>query len=359
MTAGKRKLAGVVALAYTLVIVYASLQPFAGWRMPPPEVIGFLTAPWPRYLPLADMLLNIVAYLPLGALLFAALRSRRPDLAAFGIATLMAATLSLALESVQMFLPTRVASNVDLLLNGAGAALGALAAWALVSPALAGSQLVSARRRMLRGDLLGDAALLIVALWIVIQFNQSPLAFSSGDMRDTLKFAPLLTHTPRLYLLAEACTAALAMIVIGLLVTLPLRAERSALPAITAALMAAFVVKSVATAILTRSTHWLQWLTPGVTLGIATGLLLLAWVLRAAPAARVQIAIACVIAGAAVVNMTPENPYQAPPLALLSPQTTHLINFSNILRIVAELWPLAAVAFLLVLMRVDRPSPPR
>ena len=122
------KLAGYIALAYTLVIVYASLQPFAGWRMPPDEVLRFLTAPWPRYITATDIALNVVAYLPLGAMLYFALRPPLAPAAAFVIATLVAAVLSLLLESVQMFLPARIASNVDLLSNSAGAVLGALGA---------------------------------------------------------------------------------------------------------------------------------------------------------------------------------------------------------------------------------------
>ncbi len=102
------------SLAYTLVIVYASLQPFAGWRMPPDEVLRFLTAPWPRYITTSDIALNVVAYLPLGAMLYFALRPPLAAAVALVLATLLAAALSLALESVQMFLPTRIASNVDL-----------------------------------------------------------------------------------------------------------------------------------------------------------------------------------------------------------------------------------------------------
>ena len=54
--------------------MYASLLPFEGWRAPPPEVFGFLGAPWPRYVTAGDVMLNIVAYLPLGAMLFTSLR---------------------------------------------------------------------------------------------------------------------------------------------------------------------------------------------------------------------------------------------------------------------------------------------
>ena len=74
---GKPRLAVFVALAYTLVIVFASLQPFAGWRTPPADVLRFLSA-WPRYITAGDVILNIVAYLPLGAMLFTALRRPLP-----------------------------------------------------------------------------------------------------------------------------------------------------------------------------------------------------------------------------------------------------------------------------------------
>src|SRR5215203_6618731 len=66
-------LAWILAVAYLLVIAYASLQPFSGWWTPPEEIRHFLTAPWPRYITLVDVLINIFAYVPLGFLLARAL----------------------------------------------------------------------------------------------------------------------------------------------------------------------------------------------------------------------------------------------------------------------------------------------
>ena len=68
------QLAWILALAYLLVIVYASLQPFRGWRFPPSDILRFLTAPWPRYITLDDVLINLIAYVPLGFLLASHLR---------------------------------------------------------------------------------------------------------------------------------------------------------------------------------------------------------------------------------------------------------------------------------------------
>src|SRR3954467_6422359 len=62
-------LARILAVAYFVVIAYTSLQPFSGWWIPPEEIRGFLWAPWPRYITLEDVVVNIAAYVPLAFLL--------------------------------------------------------------------------------------------------------------------------------------------------------------------------------------------------------------------------------------------------------------------------------------------------
>jgi VanZ family protein len=351
MNSSKRKLAAFVALAYMLIIVYASLQPFQGWRTPPDEVLAFLTAPWPRYITAGDVMLNIVAYLPLGAILFIALRPPLASVSAFVAATLIAATLSLALESVQMFLPSRIASNVDLLANSAGAGSGALAVWIFSLPAVAKHPLVAMRRHALRSDALGDCGLIVVALWILIQFHQAPLALGSGDVRENFGITPFFSHTPQSYLMAEAGVAALAIVAIGLLVSLLMKPERPAAPAIALTLALALVAKTIAAIIMARSANWLQWLTPGVAAGIVGGIVLLMPLSRLGHVARGVAAVLCVVAGVAIVNVAPENPYQSVPNFMLVPQPTHLVNFSHIVHALSQLWPLLAALCIAALAR--------
>lgn len=333
-----------------MVVVYASLQPFAGWRMPPEQVLGFLTAPWPRYITATDIALNVAAYLPLGMMLFIALRPPRRAAWAFVFATLIATVLSLALEGVQMFLPMRIASNVDLLSNGAGAASGALAAWLLTR---ASNPLAALRGRTVRADALGNGGLIIIALWILVQFHPAPFALGGGDLRETLGIAPLFAYTPQSYLRAEAGVAALAIMGVGLLVSVLMRPQRYVMPAIALTLLLTLAAKSIAAVTLARAAQWLQWLTPGVAAGTAGGIVLLALLLRLVPVARATIAILCVTAGVCIVNATPENPYQALPVFMLSLQPTHLANFGHIVRALSQLWPLAAVIWLLALARAE------
>jgi len=329
--------------------VYASLQPFAGWRAPPDEVLHFLTAPWPRYVTAGDIMLNILAYLPLGAMLFYALRPPLAAAVACVLAIVLSAALSLALESTQMFLPSRIASNVDLISNTAGSAIGALGALLL---ALWNDPLAALRRRMIRADSFGDCGLLIAALWVFVQFHPARLAFSSGDLRDMLDITPMFTHTSHTHLLAEAAVAGCAVITMGLLVSLLMLSRRYALHAMALTLVPTLVAKSVAAILVGRAANWIQWLTPGVALGLATGgILLLLLLLWLAPWAHAAVAILCLIASVAVVNVTPENPYQMPPPHILSVQPTHLNNFGNIARTLSICWPFAALILLLGLAR--------
>lgn len=355
MTSGKSQLAIVVALAYTLVIVYASLHPFAGWRTPPQDILFFLSAPWPRYITAGDVTLNLVAYLPLGAALLACLRQLLPPAAAVFFATLLSALLSLAVESVQMFLPMRIASNVDLLCNSIGAAAGALAACLVSLPT--GNPLAVLRQRTLRADALGDCGLIVVALWIVIQFHPTPLALGSGDWRELLRITPFFPHAPLAYLLAESGVVAFAVTAIGLLVSLLLQPQRLALPAIALTLLLALAAKSAASVMLARVTHWLQWLTPGVLLGIAAGVVLLALLLRLSRRSHAALAVLCILCGALLLNVTPENPYYSIPNFMLSPQTTHLVNFNHIVHTLSLFWPLLAIAYLAWLAKADRVAP--
>src|SRR5216684_2869470 len=61
-------LARYLFIAYALLVVYASLHPFSGWRDQGVPQFAFLTARFPRpYLPF-DLAANLLGYMPLGFL---------------------------------------------------------------------------------------------------------------------------------------------------------------------------------------------------------------------------------------------------------------------------------------------------
>src|SRR5664279_3462442 len=115
-----------LAWLYGALIVYASLYPFVGWRIPGVGILDFLTLGWPRWWTTFDLVSNLLGYMPLGFLLVVALlRSGRRAGPATIVAIAGGTLLSLSMEVLQNYLPHRVSSNVDLGLNALGTALGA------------------------------------------------------------------------------------------------------------------------------------------------------------------------------------------------------------------------------------------
>jgi VanZ family protein len=78
-----------------------------------------------------DRIANLLLYLPLGFCVFLLCARRLPRLPSLLLATLLSALLSLTIEVLQVYISVRVPSLMDLMLNTAGAFLGATAglAW--------------------------------------------------------------------------------------------------------------------------------------------------------------------------------------------------------------------------------------
>lgn len=342
------KLAWILALAYLLIIVYASLQPFHDWRFPPDEILHFLTASWPRYITLSDVLINLIAYAPFGFLLALGLKTRLSARAAVAIATLLAAMLSLAMEGVQMFLPARVASNVDLLTNSAGALFGAMAAPLLSPSGFPGRRIAAMRQRWFIPGTIADVGLVIICLWLLTHLHPTAQSFGTGYLRATFDLPAYFSHTPQLLLLAETAVVFFNLLGLGLLISSLMRQALSPLALIATVVATGLVIKSIAAVALFKLTGPLTWLTPGVALGLLSGALLLYPLSRLPRPAKIAVATVCFCAAVAAINLAPDNPYQAVPPQLLAGSPSHFLSFSGIIRALSELWPFLTVTYLLV-----------
>ena len=115
-----------LAVLYSGLIVYASLYPFADWRNQDITPWSFLWAPIAHYWTGFDVAMNVVGYVPLGGLLaLSGLRTHRVKHPVW-VALMACAVLSMAMETLQSYLPVRVPSREDLMLNSLGAASGAV-----------------------------------------------------------------------------------------------------------------------------------------------------------------------------------------------------------------------------------------
>ena len=184
---GKHKsVAWPLALTAVCLIIYASLYPFTEWRDQGISPFRYLGAPLPQYWAGFDVAANLVGYVPLGFLLaLSALRSRRLPWAVT-VAVFGAALLSLAMETLQSYLPSRVPSNVDLALNTTGAWLGACCAWALEETGVV-DQWSRLRARWFATEARG--ALVLLALWPVALLFPAAVPRGLGQVFERLETA--------------------------------------------------------------------------------------------------------------------------------------------------------------------------
>jgi VanZ family protein len=351
----KSSLAEFCLAAYVLLVVYASLYPLTGWRDPGGSAFSFLVAPWPRYVTAFDLGANFLGYLPYGLLCALVLR---PRLAAGGVAllaVLSAAALSLTMETLQSFLPARIASNLDLVANIAGAASGGLIGAGLAPGLLGGGPLRQLRAATLLPGTATDLGLTLLGLWLFAQLNPATLLFGTGDLRDLVAGSGA-RHAATLFVSAEAATAAANLVAVALLASAMARPQAPLLRLLAGLIGIALLVKTLAFAILMRAEHVLAWLTPGAQLGLAVGAALSLAALRLPHTARMALAAVLLMAATVLVNLSPPNPYFAATLKVW--EQGHFLNFNGLTRLVSAAWPFAALGYLVYLAAAQRRQPP-
>lgn len=347
----------MAALAYILVIIYASLQPFGEWRRLSANFGDFLFEPWPRWITLDDVLFNFAAYLPLGFLLALALCARWSAQAAVALATVACVVLSFTLEAAQQYLPSRIASNVDLLVNGCGGAGGALIALLFSPGQRLGQTAAQLRQRWFVSGARGDAALILAGLWLITQLHATLIVFGNGDLRGSIDLARWFVHTPGSYLAAEAGVVMLNLTGLGLLLACAARDTAAGYWRAMALIFAgACALKIAAAALLLRASNPWSWLTPGVAMGCAAALLLLLLLTRLPYRGRAAMAVLALAGAVILVNIIPENPYRPAPPYLLLGRTSHILSFTSMTRALSDLWPFLALLFALFSLAGRKPS---
>lgn len=335
-----------LTLAYLLVIVHASLQPWRGWRLPPQDLYGFLAAPWPRYITPRDVAINLAAYIPFGFLLALALRLALPVTGAVLLAAALATGVTITMESAQMFLPARIPSNVDVIANGMGALIGALAAPLFLPRGAVGARLGVWRDRIFVRGALADVGIVIVLLWIIAHLNPLTQVFGTGLLRETFDLPDWLSHTPGRLLTSEAAVVFFNLLGIGLLLSTVMREYRHRGLVIIWVIVAALALKMLIFVLIGKPHGAWAWMTPGVLLGLLLGGVLLAGLLSLGLLARMALALLCTLLALAVINFAPDNPYFSLPPTLASGKYSHILSLSGILRAISELWPLLALGYL-------------
>ena len=331
---------------YVLLVAYASLYPLSGWRDVGVSPLAYLNAPWPRYITGFDIAVNVAGYVPLGVFAIAALYPRLRGVAAFLAAIAGAALLSLSLEAVQTYLPARFATNLDVLCNLGGAALGA-ALGQHFTPLIGGGPLSRLRAAEFLPGVGIDFGLVLLALWLFIQLNPASLLFGAGDLRDFLAPPEGRARRPEFFVSIEAFTTAANLVAVALLLSalvVPGRPVRSMLGWLV---LAALAVKTAAFSILMRAESVFAWLTHGAQLGLVIGIAATLAAVALPRTVRLAAAAVLIMAATVLVNLTAPNPYLGASLKVW--QQGHFLNFNGLTWLVSALWPFIALGYLIYL----------
>ena len=359
-----RTTAWPLALATLCLVVYASLYPFADWRDQGLSPFAFLSAPWPRYWTGFDVGTNLLGYAPLGFLLsLSALRSGRAA-HAVSLAAGAAALLSLGLETLQSYLPSRVPSVVDFSLNSAGAWLGALSASRLEKMGVL-QRWSDFRARWFENNARG--ALVLLALWpLALLFPVSvPMGLGQVVERLELALASALGESPFLEWLpvrdielqpmvpgAQVIAVALGGLIPCLIGYGVIRGWTHRSIFLFWLLPGGMLLTALSAALSYGPVHSWAWFDAPVRAGFLGACLLALLTLWVPPRAATALALLALTVQLAMLNQASASPYLAQ--TLLVWEQGRFIRFHGLAQWLGWLWPFAALVY--VLLRLSRPE---
>jgi VanZ family protein len=345
-----------LALLYAGLIVYASLYPFVDWHDRGVAPLAYLWAPWPQYWTGFDLWSNALGYAPLGFLLtLSALRTGRSR--AVLAATLAAFMLSLLMEALQGYLPARVPSNVDWVLNGLGAWGGAVVAsqlerWGAID------RWSRFRARWFVAQARGG--LVLLALWPLALLFPAAVPLGLGQvferlesaLADALQGTPLLDWLPvrELELQPLAAGGVLLCVTLGALIPCLLgfgiiRGVAYRFAFVGWVLLMGVAATALSAALSYGPAHAWVWLTLPVQVGLVLALVLALMLLHVPGRGSAALLLLALGVYLSVLNQAPTSAYFAQTLQTW--EQGRFIRFHGLAQWLGWLWPYAALFYVL------------
>ncbi len=346
-----------LALIYAGLIFYASLYPFSDWRYQGIVPWAFLSSPLPKYWTGFDVVVNVLGYMPLGfLLLLSAMRSGRIRYT-IALTTLLAGVLSLTMESLQSYVPVRVPSSVDLVLNTLGAWLGALIAWAMEKLGVI-DRWSNFRARWFVADARGG--LVLLAMWPVALLFPAAVPFGLGQVQERLESAlvdvlqdtPFLDWLPVRDIELQPLVPGVELVCVMLGVLIPCLLGFCIIRSATRRTLFLLMVSAsgvgataLSAALSYGPEHVLEWFSVPVKAGLVTALvlaILMLWVSTRVSAALVLLALGIYLS---LLNQAPTSPYFAQTLATW--EQGRFIRFHGLAQWLGWFWPFATLLYVL------------
>jgi VanZ family protein len=342
LTESRARLRTLLTLGYTLLIVYASLSPFSGWTeqgLVFSEVLHMqLTLTYTTF----DAVLNLLSYLPFGLLLGLTLRARLGNGFSLLFGLILGTTLSSGMEYLQMFLPSRTSSNVDILTNTGGTLIGLLLALSITSWTGLYDNMMRWRSELFHHGREMDFGLALLALWVFGQLNPS-LPLLGNVFIGELARQPFAITPPAPFNIWSSGAVMLNLLMLGALLISLVRGSRNVISLLLAALCLVAATKFIIAIILLKSWAVLLWISSEAVLGILAGmiiLLILLWLPR--PAALIGGSIAA-LSHMLINNLLLEDTILDASSRLYHWHYGHLLTYNGLAQTIAMTFPLLLI----------------
>jgi hypothetical protein len=287
-------------------------------------------------------------------LVAAAMLPGRTPLAAGLAAFVSGFALSFAMECAQAFLPGRIANRLDLITNMLGAGFGAwIGARAGSVPRIVRPLARLRQQWFLSGGAI-DLGIALIGLWLFSQLDPSLPLFGIVFFSDGVQAQLAGISSGDTRRLLGPISVAMNLVSLGLLLTLIMRSKRAALAAVALVVWIAALTKLVAASMLLRSEAAFLWVSKEVAWAIVAGMLFVgAGSVLPRPLVRALCALALLCAiGLAVLKPGEAQSFLS--LRLFRWSDLQLVHYTGLAVTVAQVWPYAALAYLLLLWRRDR-----
>jgi VanZ family protein len=361
----------LAAVLYAVGLCMVTVSPLNSWRTIPQPPWEYLFAPWPRYWTGFDVLVNVIAYIPLGLLISRAVTRRRRispwrPLQGFLLALMLGLLLSVVLEALQTYLPSRRPSILDVVTNTVGTAIGAFFS----------SVYAQSRDRLplvMDGRPLEIGAAMLISLWMLAQAAPQQIWLTLGDVLPHDSWRPVLgwfLASPDISsaieqelfaaqrVLAEALCVTGALLGSALVTHLtllqsnrwfPRYGPRQWLPTLLATVSLTLAVRAIWIWLLLSPEALLAWFNAGVQAGLVLAMLSAYALAGVRPERQRLAAILGLLLMVILANSLPQNIYATD--ALLGWSRGRWLNLQSLADLAAMIWPFAALAWLLLALR--------
>jgi hypothetical protein len=246
------------------------------------------------------------------------------------------------MEYLQMYLPSRVSSNLDLLANSAGAMIGALMASGLTSWTWFMSHLKRWHRDFFRHGKEMSFGMALLALWMFGQINPSlPMlgnVFISGVSPRPFVMLP---HTP--FNGWESTVVTLNLFMLGTLIFTLLSVSSNIITALLVILGMVALVKFIIAALLLKSWALLLWINSEAVLGMLLGILLLLAALRLPSSATMGFGTAAALCNFVIVNFVFNDNNPSAAMSIYHWHYGHLLNYNGLAQTITLAFPVLLI----------------